>query len=152
MELHEPAVKALFDDLAVKPEITLCHQLKSYHYDRVCIFVGDLFDLTAEDLGHIDAVYDRAAIVALPETVRVRYAQHIIMLSDAAPQLLINYEYEQSVMNGPPFSVSNDELKIHYNSHYDMTLLEHCDVEGGLKGRCPATENVWLLQRNLKTL
>ena len=148
IELHEPAVIELFEDLGVEPEITFVRNLKHYHHACVSIYVGDLFDLTQEDLGSIDAVYDRAAIVALPEPIRAQYAQHIVTVSGLASQLLINYEYDQAVVNGPPFSVSNDELKMHYSQHYTMTLLHHCDVDGGMKGQCPAIENVWLLQPN----
>jgi thiopurine S-methyltransferase len=148
VELHEPAVITLFDDLGVKPVITRRHNLTIYHHERTCIFVGDIFDLTPDDLGHIDAIYDRAALVALPDLMRSRYAQHLIMLLGGTPQLLISYDYDQSVVKGPPFAVCNDELKILYNLHYDMTLLHHCDVEGGMKGRCPASENVWLLLPN----
>lgn len=148
VELHEPAVVALFEDLDVEPDITAVRDLKRYEHVGVTLFVGDLFDLTQEDIGHVDAVYDRAAIVALPKTMRSRYTQHIAMVSALASQLLINYEYDQKSLNGPPFSVSNDELKIHYSQYYSMTLLHHCDVEGGMKGQCPATENIWLLQQN----
>ncbi len=148
IELHEPAVIALFEDLAVKPVITYFRDFKRYQYEGVCIFVGDLFDLTIQDLDgiHIDAVYDRAAMVALPAEMRSDYAQQIRLISSTAPQLVITYAYDQTTINGPPFSVTNDELKVHYNQHYKMVLLAHCAVEGGMKGRCPATENVWLLQ------
>ena len=63
-------------------------------------------------------------------------------------QLVINYVYDQAAMSGPPFSVTNAELAEHYGTDYKMTLLYTCDVEGGLKGRCPATECVWLLEQN----
>jgi thiopurine S-methyltransferase len=148
VELHEPAVIELFEGLGVEPHITVVQDSKRYEHAGVTLFVGDLFDLTQQDLGRVDAVYDRAAIVALPETMRSRYTQHVVMISALASQLLINYEYDQTALNGPPFSVSNDELKTHYSEHYTMTLLHHCDVKGGMKGQCPATENVWLLQRH----
>jgi len=149
VELHEPAVIALFQDLGVEPVITIVGNLKRYQHLGICIFVGDLFDLTADIMGGIviDAVYDRAAIVALPSMMRSDYAKQVMSLSGIAPQLLINYEYDQTAMNGPPFSVANIELKDHYHQHYDMVLLHHSAVEGGMKGRCPATENVWLLQQ-----
>jgi thiopurine S-methyltransferase len=51
------------------------------------------------------------------------------------------------MMDGPPFSVSNEEVKKHYRDRYDLTLLASTDVPGGLKGKCAAKENVWLLQK-----
>jgi thiopurine S-methyltransferase len=63
-----------------------------------------------------------------------------------AQQLLICWEYDQSLMEGPPFSVSSDEVKRHYGKSYNITLMESKNVPGGLKGQCAATENVWMLK------
>jgi thiopurine S-methyltransferase len=83
--------------------------------------------------------------VAFPEEMRKRYTAHLTGMTGQAPQLLICYDYDQSLMEGPPFSVSDDEIKRHYAVHYDVTLISSTDVSGGLKGKCPAKENVWLL-------
>jgi thiopurine S-methyltransferase len=48
---------------------------------------------------------------------------------------------------GPPFSISADEVKQHYQATYDASLLGSSDVEGGLKGQYPATEHVWLFKQ-----
>jgi thiopurine S-methyltransferase len=146
-ELSKIAVAQLFAELGVKPDVTAAGTLTRYDAPNITIFQGDVFALARGALGGADAVYDRAALVALPAPVRVRYARHVVTLTDAAPQLLISYAYDQSVMAGPPFSVSNDEVRGLYGGAYDIALLEHADVPGGLKGKCPAAENVWLLQR-----
>jgi thiopurine S-methyltransferase len=98
-------------------------------------------------LGQIDAVYDRAALVALPDTMRERYTTHLMEITGKAPQLLISYEYDQSLKEGPPFSVSNQEVRRHYESTYALTLVASTDVSGALKGKVLAKENVWLLRR-----
>lgn len=108
--------------------------------------MGDIFALSAEILGEVDAVYDRAALVALPETLRQQYTAHLIQLTHRAPQLLICYEYDQGVMSGPPFSVNDEEVKQHYAAPYHISLLDSVAVEGGLRGQCDAVEDVWLLQ------
>lgn len=97
-------------------------------------------------LGKVDAIYDRAALVALPEAMRVQYTKHLVALTHAAPQLLICFVYDQSLQAGPPFSVTAEEVKQHYMRHYDVTPLASESVEGGLKGICPATEHVWWLK------
>jgi thiopurine S-methyltransferase len=148
VEFYEPAVIALFEGLGLKPKINSLGQLKQYRAENITIYVGDIFDLSKMILGRVDAVYDRAAIVALPESMRGDYTQHVMGITQCAPQLLINYVYDQSMMPGPPFSVTNAELVNHYGNNYVMTLLFSGDVEGGLKGRCLATENVWLLGRH----
>ena len=49
----------------------------------------------------------------------------------------------------PPFSVSNEEVNRLYRDSYDLTPLVNVEVVGGLKGKCPARENVWLLKRRV---
>ncbi len=68
-------------------------------------------------------------------------------LTAHAPQLLISFEYDQRAMEGPPFSVSEEEIRQHYGHRYDITVLTSLDVPGGLKGRCPATERVYALRK-----
>jgi len=75
-------------------------------------------------LGQIDAVYDRAALVALPKDMRDRYTQHLVAITGNAPQLLIAFAYDQSLMDGPPFSVSSEEIDAHYAAHFDIEDLE----------------------------
>lgn len=146
VELSEIAVKQLFEGLGVEPKISEVGSVQRYRAQNIDIFLGDLFQVTREMLGPVDAIYDRAALVALPKEMRDRYTEHLVQISDNAPQLVIAYEYDQSVVSGPPFSVSNDEVRRHYTDSYDLTLLASSDVLGGLKGKCPATENVWLLK------
>lgn len=145
-ELSEIAVTQLFEGLGVEPKISEVGGVRRYRAQNVEIFLGDLFHVTREMLGPVDAIYDRAALVALPKDMRDRYTEHLVQISDNAPQLVIAYEYDQRVIGGPPFSVSNDEVRRHYTDSYDLTLLAGFDVPGGLKGKCPATENVWLLK------
>jgi thiopurine S-methyltransferase len=41
-----------------------------WEHGRISLLCGDYFSLAASDLGEIDAVYDRAALTALPEDLR----------------------------------------------------------------------------------
>lgn len=139
-ELSEIAVQQLFDELPLVPKVTRTGPLKRYAAEGIDILVGDIFDLTPEVLGPVDAVFDRAALVALPEEMRGRYTNHIATVTQRAPQLLVTFEYDQSVMKGPPFSLSQSEIEDRYGAHYDITLLADAEVQGGLKGVCPARE------------
>lgn len=145
-ELIESAIEQLFTELGAVPDISADGQIKHYKAPNIDIFVGNIFELSKDRLGPVNAVYDRAALVALPEAVRAKYTSHLMDITDKAPQLLLSFEYDQSAMEGPPFSVSNDEIKNHYRGHYDMTLTESTPIPGGMKGKIPAKENVWLLR------
>ena len=146
-ELSELAVTQLFAELGLEPAISEVGTLRRFRGEKIEIFVGNIFDLTREILGPVDAVYDRAALVALPETIRPRYTAHLKAITGTAPQLVIGYQYDQSVVDGPPFSVSPEELRRHYGDAYTLTPLARVDVPGGLKGKCPATEHVWRLTK-----
>ena len=146
IELSELAVKQLFVELGLEPDVTDIDEVKHYSAANIDIFVGDIFDLTRKMLGSIDAVYDRAALVALPENMRIRYARKVIDITANAPQLLITYEYDQKVMDGPPFSISSEEINRHYKDSFEISPMISLDVMGGMKGTFAAKENVWLLK------
>ena len=146
-ELSQIAIEQLFTELGMQPEISAMGEVEQWSAKHLDIFVGDIFALSRKMLGPVDAIYDRAALVAFPEDMRSRYTAHLREITGKAPQLLICYDYDQRLMDGPPFSVSNEEVKQHYAANYDVRLLASVDVAGGLKGKCPAKENVWRLQR-----
>ncbi|MGZ4994897.1 MAG: thiopurine S-methyltransferase [Methylobacter sp.] len=146
-ELSELAVNELFKELGLKPEIAKVGKLACYSAKDIDILVGDIFDVSAECLGAVNAIYDRAALVALPAGIREQYTAHLMNITDAAPQLLITFEYNQLLMPGPPFSVNEAEVKQHYGATYQLKSVESKKVEGGLKGKVAASETAWLLQK-----
>jgi thiopurine S-methyltransferase len=146
-ELSELAITQLFTELGMEPTRSDTGKHKLFHGEKIDIFVGDLFDLSPDILGPVDAVYDRAALVALPEIMRVQYTAHLKTLTALVPQLVIGYEYDQTIVPGPPFSITVDELHRHYGDSYALTPLARLDVPGGLKGKCPATEHIWRLKK-----
>lgn len=57
------------------------------------------------------AFYDRAALIALPPPMRPSYLEHLrSCLETGALGLLVSLEYSQDQMDGPPFSVSLEEI------------------------------------------
>ena len=147
VELSPLAVVQFFKELGVAPVVTTHGSLKLYQAPNIDFYAGDFFELTPELLGPVDAIYDRAALVALPPDLRRRYTSHLMRLSGAAPQLLATYVYDQSQAEGPPFSVSADEVADHYRGRYQVTRLSSEVVEGGMRGKTPAQEEAWLLKR-----
>ena len=144
-ELSEMAVRELFEALALQPQVEDIGPLKRYSAPDIEVYVGDIFTLTAAQLGPVDAVYDRAALVALPEVMREQYSKHLIRLSGGVPQLLITYEYDQDLMAGPPFSISQQEVEKHYSQRFAIKAVGSC--EELVRGLAPATETAWLLQQ-----
>ena len=115
-ELSPLAVESLFDRLGMTPTVEALGDVERRTAAGLDVFVGDIFALSAAVLGCVDAVYDRAALIALPPDMRERYAAHLRALSKGAPQLLITLDYDQSRMAGPPFAVGEDEIRRHYGN------------------------------------
>jgi thiopurine S-methyltransferase len=145
IELNRFAVDAVFERMGLVPQTSRdggLVQLKAWSLE---IFVGNLFDLTLRKLGPVGAVYDRAALVAFPDTMRQKYADCLKALTAQAPQLLITYEYDQSTMDGPPFSVPGEEIDHLYGDRFRRQLLSSRPISGLLAERCTGTEVAWLL-------
>jgi thiopurine S-methyltransferase len=146
-ELSKKAIDFLFQDLGIKPNINKIENLQHYFSDNIDIFVGDIFHITKSILGKVDAIYDRAALVALPKDMRSSYTSHLKDITNSAPQLLICYEYNQELMDGPPFSISDEEVLKHYKDNYKVNHIFSKPVVGGFKGNIDTSENVWLLEK-----
>jgi len=146
VELSESAVKELFEELGEEPYIMTEGEHIHYHAENIDIFVGDFFTLTPQIIDHVDAIYDRAAIVALPSEMRDDYTKQILSLTQNVPLLMTTVVYDQSLMNNSPFSVDREELERHYGDHYTITQLDKINVKGGLKQLKDIVEYVWLLK------
>lgn len=144
-ELSETAVRQLFEELEVAPSISSVGKLKRFSATEIDVFAGDIFELDRAALGEVTVTYDRAALVALPAAMRRRYAAHLATITNAAPQFLNTLDYDQSRMDGPPFTLDLDEVRACHGERYEISRIDRIDVPGGLKGQCPATETVWRL-------
>ncbi|MBJ7539178.1 thiopurine S-methyltransferase [Marinomonas transparens] len=85
------------------------------------IVEGDYF-LFSED--NFDACYDRAAMVAMPESKRADYVAHTLSrLSPTASTLLISLHYEGD-KQGPPFSVDEQSVMTMWGNNIQKIASE----------------------------
>ncbi len=77
VELSPIAVAAFFRENGLKPSRRRRGRFTLWQHGRISILCGDYFALRQADLGEVDAVYDRAALTALPEDIRKRYVVHL---------------------------------------------------------------------------
>jgi len=121
---------------------------------EVDIICGDFFALKKEQLADISAVYDRASLVALPPEMREKYVQKLLeLLPEKVSMLLLTLDYNENEKQGPPFSVTEDEVYRHYNQYFNIELLEVADISAA--DRSPRSQNmsyfnerVFLLKRD----
>jgi thiopurine S-methyltransferase len=97
--------------------------------EGLSIYCGDFFTLGSQDLHDVVAVYERASLVAFPAAMRPRYADHLLsILPPAANMLLLTLTYPQQQMQGPPFSVPDEEVRNLFSEDYSVDLLASDDV------------------------
>jgi thiopurine S-methyltransferase len=97
--------------------------------EDIKIFQGDFFDLSAEDVAGIAAVYDRASLIALPPAMRQRYATQLrSILPSKMNVLLVTMDYPQAEMDGPPFAVTEQEVALQYQGYFKIKLLCSEDI------------------------
>lgn len=146
VEFSAQAVQELFAELKLPANIRELGALDLYQAPGLDIYVGDIFALDPAQLGPIDAIYDRAALVALPAQTREAYARKLQDLAASTIQFLISFAYDQNAMPGPPFSVPLADIEHLYGDSYAVQALAERSVAGGLKGQQPALEQAWMLQ------
>jgi thiopurine S-methyltransferase len=148
VELSEPAVRAFFELHALVPSVAARGPFVEYRAGSITLLVGDLFDTTPALLGATDALYDRAALIALPAELRARYVAHLRALLPAdAPGLVITIEYDAASLSGPPFPVLEAELR----ALYAGAIVEWLEDQPVTSGRCaesgsPATERCFAIR------
>lgn len=154
IELVEAAVQAFFTEQNITYTIKQHRQnlnIKCYQgqvaEQTIELWRADIFALSATDIGAIDGVYDRAALIALPVDIRPNYSAQISKLSKYAPQLLITLNYDQSKKDGPPFSISQEQLKQYYDADYEIFELESQLSTLNAASELAVTEHIWLLKR-----
>ncbi|MBX8472016.1 MULTISPECIES: thiopurine S-methyltransferase [unclassified Pseudomonas] len=130
VELSEKAVEDFFLEQQLQAQVSEQGDFKVYRAGSIELWCGDFFSLTAADVAGCTALYDRAAVIALPPAMRERYAAHLQGLLPICRGLLVTLDYDQSQMPGPPFSVDDAEVQRLLGSTWRVEMLEEQDVLG----------------------
>jgi thiopurine S-methyltransferase len=129
IEISRVAVTEFFEENGIHPEIRDHSGLTLYRSENLEIYCGDFFTGDFSKLNTVDAVYDRASLIALPPDMRAAYVDRLSgLLPGATRTLLLTLEYPQQEMQGPPFSVTRTEIEKLYGSRYEIEhiLAEDC--------------------------
>jgi len=129
VELSQLAVDQFFEENELRPATHESVYGKHYVSGNIEIICGDIFKLDAQVLSHCVGVYDRAALVALPEAMRAEYVRHVYgQLSPACRGLLITLDYPQEEMAGPPFSVVDSEVQAIFAGVAPAVIIDRRDI------------------------
>lgn len=123
IELSPVAVAAFFRENGLKPSRRKIGKFVAWRHDRLTILCGDYFSLTATDLGTVAAVYDRAALTALPEEVRKLYVAHLErILPDTDKIFLLTAEEAETTETVATHPEIAAEVRHLYAEHFDIEL------------------------------
>ena len=153
VELSPIAVQAFFEENELPAQRSDVGPFTRWQYGPIEILCGDFFDLTATEMSGVGAVYDRAALIALPEHLRSAYARHLeAILPPALNHLLVTLDYPQEQMQGPPFSVDAAEVRRLFPEPCSIEALDSRDALQDSphlkeKGVTRLHENAFLLTR-----
>ena len=128
LEMVEEAIQAFFEENKLDVSRETIHEQIHHTSEPFTIIESDIFNLKA-GLTQADAWYDRAAMIAIPPTMRETYVEQIRQLTKPnAVGLLITFTYPQEEMEGPPFSLSDNEVKELFSNGFEVELLEQIDL------------------------
>lgn len=103
--------------------------------DQIVLLKGDFFSLDEEKTGgKMDAIWDRASMVAIPVEMREEYVQVMgKLISPGGRILLVTLERrgeEDAMKNGPPFSLPEDIVRGLYENQdwvESMIMIQQTD-------------------------
>jgi thiopurine S-methyltransferase len=153
IELSPLAVEDFFAENGLTSHITDLPDACLYTSKHLSIYCGDYFTVDLSHIPHIDAVYDRASLIAMSAEKRPAYVDRLSRLIPVGTRsLLVTLDYPQDEMSGPPFSVSTAEVKSLYSPRYSIEQVhsEDCLAEQPRfrdKGLTRLDEHVFVLQK-----
>lgn len=129
VEIEQLAVEQFFAENGLVPTTHRSQYGTHYRTDEIEVICGDAFALDADVLSDCDAVFDRAALIALPADMRRRYVHELYArLPSSCRGLLITLEYPPHEKQGPPFTVPEAEVLELYRRDWSVEVLERRDI------------------------
>jgi thiopurine S-methyltransferase len=154
VELSMIAAEAYFAGQGLVPARSAEGPFTRLEAGGCAILVGDFFALEPAQLRGTGALYDRAALIALPAPMRARYAAQLARLLPAGTRgLLITVDYPPADMAGPPFPVPAAEVRQLHGGAFAIEPLARRDALAGeprlaARGLTALHEESWLLVRH----
>ncbi len=150
VELVDLACVAFFAERDLEPSVEHTPHGVRRTAGPYTLWTADFFAVGSGQLGPVDAVFDRAAMIALPPALRARYAAHLHeVLPAGARGLAVTMTYDQGRVDGPPFSVPDAEVRAAYGEGFELERRAHVpatSMSPKFTG-VPVTTSVWSLVR-----
>lgn len=120
VELARSALEAFADEAGISLQWQTSGPFSEAQAGPYHFYCGDYFALSESQVESVAGIYDRAALIALPEPMRADYVEHMRRILPAGwKMLLVTLDYPQHERAGPPFAVSDNEVR---------RLFDGCDI------------------------
>lgn len=127
VELSELAVEQFFTENNLSFKKHKIDDFVCWTGENIKIYCGNIFNLTTQQVLTVNAIYDRASLIALNKKMRQDYVRHLLgIMPEKIKWLLLTMNYPQSQKEGPPFAVAKEEVKKLFQE-CDYQLLEKID-------------------------
>ncbi len=145
VEVSELACRQFFEEQNLNPEISENGPFKIFDKDGYRLYCGDLYEMTPDMFPSELAIFDRAALIALPPADQQQYVNKI---SELAPpgttMLLITLRYAQNAMEGPPFSLKPENIRALYSGTFNIQPLKSVNrIEELQKFKEQGLKEIW---------
>lgn len=145
VELSALACASFFEERGLTVEPRREGAFDVYEAGGYRLLCGDIFDLAPGAIGAVGAVYDRASLIALPESTRRGYADLLgTLLAPGTRLLLVTIAYTDGLIGPPPFSIADGEVASLFSPRFDIEPL--ATIASTVKGE-PCSETAFRLTR-----
>jgi len=122
-ELSEIACRDFFQEKGIPYQSRREGDFQLFSYDNLTLWQGDFFKLSSELLPAVDWIYDRAALIALPEAMQQAYVDKLLSFMKPHTRiLLVSVEYPPEEMQGPPFSAFEQDIRRLFCADKDLKI------------------------------
>ena len=131
VELVPQAVEAFFEENQITPTYSLRDSFATYLHDNLALLQGDIFQMSSKYLEDhpIQAIFDRASLIALPDKLRKNYVALLRSLGSCNTKLLlVTLAYEEGMISGPPHSIPENKIFELFAFATNIELLEKQDI------------------------
>lgn len=130
-EIVPQAIAQLMADEALLPTHTRRGAFKLHITPKLTVLEGDAVAIDVDVAGSFDAVYDRAAFVALPPEMRAGYVKSLLrVLKPGGHIFLIGFLYDQQKLAGPPFAADEALVRAAF-AGCDVRVVDERAEEAG---------------------
>ncbi|XP_041932900.1 putative thiopurine S-methyltransferase [Alosa pseudoharengus] len=134
VEISEKAIKQFFEEHKLTyseesvPAIPGAKVFKSSN-GKISLYQCDLYKFSSDVVGQFGGIWDRGSLVAINPCDREKYATLILSLMDKNCRYLLDtLLYNPELYKGPPFLVSDEDVKNLFGKTCDIAFLQSEDA------------------------